>query len=261
MYKIIKAFRKFARKIFQLITGVNLTELEHLHRRFRTRVYLSSDTFLPMPSINKSSYGYQNKHTKASYRDFEDIFRGDEDFIKNRLKSYVGFFHIGNYILEIGCGRGEFLELLAEMNIRYIGVDFDNAMLDRCREKDLSPVICEDFEFFLNKTTEETFDGIFSAQFIEHIPSDKIACFFNLCFSALKPNGILIVETVNPYCIEAFRTFHVDLTHQKILYPEVLLYYCMATGFRNASIYYPLNGGFSESEYDIATEYAVIAYK
>jgi len=261
---VLKSFiKRLAIKVVQKSTGVNLAEferLQHFRERFRTRVYMSSDLLLPKSEKGKFSYGYEETSVGKNYRDFENIFRGDEEFIKRKLHAYNSFFHAGGHVLEIGCGRGEFLELLAEKGVHYVGVDMDESMVGRCRDKGLSPIVQEDFETYLKKIETPTFDGIFSAQFIEHIPSEKVFDFFKLCHATLKPGGVLVVETVNPYSIEALRTFHVDLTHQKILYPEVLLYGCMGAGFKRASVYYPNHGGFNEAEYDVAGEYAVIAY-
>ena len=237
------------------------SNLEHFRERFRTRVYMSSTQLLPNPALGKLSYGYEKSESGSSYRDFEDIFRGSEEFIKNRLRSYGGFFNAGDYVLEIGCGRGEFLELLAEWGVRYVGVDSDESMVERCREKGLSPVLHKDYESYFTESTPASFDAVFSAQFIEHIPSENITDFFRISHAALKPGGVLVAETVNPYSIEAFRTFHVDLTHQKILYPEVLIYACRVAGFQKAAIYYPNHNGYDETQYDVAGEYAIVAYK
>lgn len=239
----------------------DIASLQHFRNRFRTRVYMSSDLLLPSPERGKLSYGYEKSNVNSSYRDFENIFRGDESFIKERLRAYSPFFAKDSRVVDIGCGRGEFLEILKEKNVDYVGVDLDESMIERCLEKDLRSVVKSDFEIYLKGVDSSNFDGIFSAQFIEHIAPEKIMDFFKLCYSSIKPGGVLAVETVNPYCIEAFRTFHVDLTHQKNIYPEVLLYYCMIAGFNKASIFYPNHGGFKEDEYDDSSEYAVIAYK
>jgi len=260
----MKLFRLLARGLIRKITGDDLDEFNRLRRfreRFRTRVYMSTDLLLPDPARGKFSYGYEDTSHNASYCDFENIFRGDEEFIKNKLHAYDSFFHTGELILEIGCGRGEFLELLEEKQISYVGVDLDDSMIKRCREKGMTSVVREDFEVYLKGIDTGTFDGIFSAQFIEHIEPEKVSVFFKQCHAALKPGGVLVAETVNPYCIEAFRTFHVDLSHHKVLYPEVLLYNCMVAGYKKAAIFYPNHGGFNEAEYDEASEYAVVAYK
>jgi hypothetical protein len=67
------------------------------------------------------------------------------------------------------------------------------------------------------------------------------------------------VETVNPECYEALKTFFVDLTHQKPIYPQVLLQMCLQVGFSSARIFYPLWGGFTQEHYEEAGEYAVVA--
>jgi 2-polyprenyl-3-methyl-5-hydroxy-6-metoxy-1,4-benzoquinol methylase len=282
--------KRFINMLFRKLTGVNLAQmkmdldaisghdaaqmkmdldaisgrllpLEHLLERFRTRVHMSSTQLLPNPDSGKLTYGYKDATSDSTYRDFEDVFRGDESFIKDRLRVYEDFFKKGDSILEIGCGRGEFLELLSEQQVHYTGVDLDESMVSRCKDKGLSPIVHEDFEVYLDGVEPSVFDGIFSFQFIEHISSEKIMDYFKKCHAALKDDGVLVVETVNPYSIEAFRTFHVDLTHQKILYPEVLLVFAKMAGFSKASIFYPNNNGFDETQYDVAGEYAVIAYK
>lgn len=280
--KEIGIFARIKNRAFLMLTGINLRQmknevyafsesvdslserlvrLEHFQDRFRTRVFMSTPQLLPNTESGKLSYGYKDSEGCSSYRDFEDIFRGSETFIKNRLHFYEEFFKKGDSVLEIGCGRGEFLELLAEKEVIYTGVDLDESMVSRCREKGLSPIVHEDFEVYLDRVESSVFNGIFSFQFIEHISTEKVADYFKKCHLALKAGGVLVVETVNPYSIEAFRTFHVDLTHQKILYPEVLLYFAKMAGFREASICYPNNNGFDETQYDVASEYAVIAYK
>lgn len=287
--KEIGIFARIVNRAFLMLTGINLRQmknevralsesvdsltesvdsltesivkLEHFQERFRTRVFMSTYQLSPNPESGKLSYGYKESEACSSYRDFEDIFRGSETFIKDRLHFYEEFFKKGDSVLEIGCGRGEFLELLAEKGVVYTGVDLDESMVSRCKEKGLSPIIHEDFEIYLDRVESSVFNGIFSFQFIEHIPPEKIMDYFKKCHVALKAGGVFVVETVNPYSIEAFRTFHVDLTHQKILYPEVLLYFAKMAGFREASICYPNNNGFDETQYDVAGEYAVIAYK
>lgn len=272
---LIKRLRKITKKIigFGAEDLVHLTDqiqiiekqingLEHFRQRFRTRVYLATTEFLPDPSSGKHSYGYEiNVGESTTYKAFEDVFRGNSDLVKQRLKPYEPFYKADEKIVEIGSGRGEFLDLLLEKGANYIGVDSDYSMVEHCKHRGHTSVLLEDYESFLMRQEESSFHGIFSFQFIEHIPSDRIGQFFKDCWRVLMPDGILVVETVNPYSVEAFRAFHVDLTHQKLLYPEVLLFFCKAAGFRKASIFYPNCGGFSEDGYDETGQYAVIAYK
>lgn len=266
--KIIKRIAGFGLDDFEHLTnGILRLEkqveaLEHFRQRFRTRVYMATDEFFPDPSIGKNSYGYEvNAGSPNSYKAFEDVFRGNSNLVKERLKPYEPFYRADEKIVEIGSGRGEFLDLLADKGVNYLGVDFDSSMVEHCKHNGHTSVLLEDYESFLLRQEENAFHGIFSFQFIEHIPSDKVGQFFKDCWRVVMPGGVLVVETVNPYSVEAFRAFHVDLTHQKLLYPEVLLFFCKAAGFRKASIFYPNCGGFSENGYDETGQYAVVAYK
>ena len=104
-----------------------------------------------------------------------------------------------------------------------------------------------------------TFDAIFSAQFIEHIPPAELPKLLALARTRLREGGAFIAETPNPESFEALKTFHVDLTHHRPIYPQVLLYLCLQEGFRSARIFYPVGGGFTQRNYESAGEYAVVA--
>lgn len=266
--KLMKRIVGFGKEDFENLTDkiheleYKVGELEHFRQRFRTRVYLSTNEFFPDPVAGKYSYGYEtNIVTSSSYKAFEDVFRGNGDLVKERLRPYEPFYKADERIVEIGSGRGEFLDLLAEKGADYVGVDLDSSMVEHCKQRGHTSVLLEDYESFLMRQKESSVHGIFSFQFIEHISSDKVEQFFKDCWRVVMPDGVLVVETVNPYSIEAFRAFHVDLSHQKLLYPEVLLFFCKAAGFRKASIFYPNKNGFSEDGYDETGQYSVIAYK
>jgi hypothetical protein len=102
---------------------------------------------------------------------------------------------------------------------------------------------------------------IFSAQFIEHVKSDRLGELVEVAYSRLRRNGLFIAETVNPESYAAMKTFYVDLSHQRPIYPQVLLHVCQKAGFRSARILYPTTAGFTQTAYLDAGEYAAIAVK
>jgi hypothetical protein len=102
-------------------------------------------------------------------------------------------------------------------------------------------------------------DAIFSAQVIEHIVPATLPRLVALSRAKLRPRGLFIAETVNPESYEALKTFHVDLSHQRPIYPQVLLHLCQQGGFLSARIFYPVKGAFTQEHYQDAGEYAVIA--
>jgi SAM-dependent methyltransferase len=112
---------------------------------------------------------------------------------------------------------------------------------------------------FLDGIEPATLDGVFSSQFIEHVDPARLGELVVLARRALRQGGTFIAETVNPENYEAFKTFHVDLTHQRPIFPQVLLQLCWEAGFGEAWIFYPLGGGFTQRDYDAVGEYAVVA--
>ena len=170
------------------------------------------------------------KKDRFNYLEFEEVFRGSEDLIKERQRQYIPYFKGRKKVIDLGSGRGEFLVLLNEEGIQGIGVDCDQDMILRSREKGLN-VIQQDILEYLEEVPDKSLDGIFSAQVVEHLPFEKLDLFFKRSYAKLENDGILIVETVNPYNFSAFRCFYMDPTHQKPLFPELISYMCRASGF------------------------------
>ena len=174
---------------------------------------------------------------RFNYFEFEEVFRGSEELIKERQRQYLPYFKGKEKVIDLGSGRGEFLALLNEEGIQGIGVDCDQDMVLRSREKGLV-IVKQDILEYLEFVPDESLDGIFSAQVIEHLPFEKLDLFFNRSFAKLKNGGILVVETVNPYNLSAFRFFYLDPTHQQPLFPELISYMCRVSGFNAIEIKY-----------------------
>lgn len=150
-----------------------------------------------------------------------DKFRGSEALIKSRLKKYIKYFDSCRNVLDIGCGRGEFLELLKDRQIPAIGIDSDANMVDICSRKGLKVLQMDAYSFLKDKTG--VFDGIFCSQVIEHLDPQDATDLLNFCQKALKPQGILVIITPNPRNINVItETFWLDLTHKRP-YPLELL--------------------------------------
>ena len=234
-------------------------DLAEVMGRFLTRPYMAEDVY-GMGHLDEPMAYTLGEGNGAGLRSFSDLFRGGEQFIAERQRVYLPFFEGLTEIVDLGCGRGEFLELLDRAGIPAIGVDLDSAMVEHCVSKGLKAVQ-EDALEHVCKRTSGSLDGIFSAQFIEHLPPDLLIELLDVAHDRLRTGGTFIAETVNPESYNALKTFHVDLTHQRPIYPQVLLHMCQQAGFASARIFYPVDGGFTQANYDTAGEYAVIAIK
>ncbi len=171
----------------------------------------------------------------ADYSSFERRFRKEEE-LKKSLKSYIKYFPENGLILDLGCGRGEFLEVL-EKNGRFgIGVDIDDGMVKIAKRKGLK-VYKDDLLTFLEKREDNSLDGIFSSQVIEHLKYSEIKKLINLSYKKLKNGGTLIFETVNPLSWFSFsQIFLLDPTHKTAVHPELMRFLFEKNGFSSVEI-------------------------
>ena len=194
----------------------------------------------------------------GGYRGFEDLFRGPEEMIRERQEVYVPLVADHAPVLDAGCGRGEFLDLLGAAGVEAEGVDLDSGMVARCEEKG-HRVEQADLLKRLEATAPGTLGCVFSAQVIEHLEAEQLQRFIDLSVRGLRPGGRLIVETVNPHCPEALKAFWVDPTHRQPLFPETMLALFQLAGFASAHAFCPLGSGDWETDCLTAGEYAIVA--
>jgi len=174
----------------------------------------------------------------AVYTGFENRFRGREEEIKKQQEGYIPFFRKGGKVLDLGCGRGEFLELLQKNGIRGTGIDSNSQMTDICLDKGLD---CRrgDILRLLAEWPDASLDGIFSSQVIEHLAPSYLKKMVDACHLKLVPSGVLILETINPTSVFAFvQIYNLDLSHQKPIHPQALKYLMESAGFEDVRIQY-----------------------
>jgi SAM-dependent methyltransferase len=206
-------------------------------------------------------YGYRDADSSpdtASYRAFEDLFRGSEERVRERQRGYVAILGDRAPVLDAGCGRGEFLDLLAEAGIAASGVDADPGMVERCTHKGHN-VREGDLNVHLDGLADGSLGAIFSAQVIEHLPYGELQRFFALGRRKLAPGGRLIAETVNPHAPDALKAFWVDPTHQHPVFPEVALALARIAGFPAAFVFHPTGSGNVERDRLVESAYALVA--
>jgi SAM-dependent methyltransferase len=172
------------------------------------------------------------------YVGFEDQFRGTPEQIRERLEDYVPLFAGASSVLDIGCGRGEFLALLRERGISARGVDVNPAMVEASRERGLE-VSAGDALAHLASTPDEALGGLFSAQVVEHLEPPYLLRLIETAFARLKPGAPIVLETINPACWFAFFSSYIrDITHVQPIHPDTLKYLLIAAGFQRVEIRY-----------------------
>ncbi|HYP14572.1 MAG TPA: class I SAM-dependent methyltransferase, partial [Bryobacteraceae bacterium] len=164
------------------------------------------------------------------YARFADRFRGSEEYVRKNLDVYRPFLAGCSAVLDIGCGRGEFLELMRETGVSARGIDLDSESVGLCRSKGLEATVADLFDFLPNSGSE--FDAIFASQVVEHLPPERLPDMVRLCHASLRPNGLLIFETPNPECLAIFAThFYLDPTHTRPVPPPLAVFYLEEAGF------------------------------
>jgi SAM-dependent methyltransferase len=192
------------------------------------------------------------------YLGFEGYFRGSEDEILGRQRAYLKLMRGRRRVLDVGCGRGEFLEIMRQAGINAAGIDVDPAMVRRCRDKGFD-VVQADAVSYLESRPDRSFDAIFAAQVIEHLSYENLLLFLRASRDRLDLGGILILETVNPHAPQALKHFWIDPTHRNPLFPETILALCRLLGFGSAYVWHPQGKGDPEADRVEQLDYAVIA--
>lgn len=173
----------------------------------------------------------------AIYASFIDRFRHEESFLKNVFRRFLPELKGHGRILDIGCGRGEFLDLMREEQIECYGVETNMEFVQRCRARSLD-VQQVGWAEHLRSLPDGSLGGIVAMQVVEHMTSRELLEFLQSAARKVRPGGILIAETLTPCLNTLLRKFWVDITHVTPLHPDALSFFVSAVGFRNARIDY-----------------------
>lgn len=162
---------------------------------------------------------------------FAERFRGSADYVREKQRFYIPFFEKCEQVVDLGCGRGEFLELMKEAGVAARGVDLSAECVELCRSKGLDAGKADLF-VFLDGLADRSMDGIFSAQVVEHLPPERIPELIRLAASKLARGGLLAIETPNPECLAALAMhFFQDPTHKRPVPSSLLRFYMEEFGF------------------------------
>ena len=159
------------------------------------------------------------------YARFAGKFRGPEEYVSGGQRIYVEYFRGCREVLDIGCGRGEFLELMRAAGVAARGVDLSAESVALCRQKGLAAETADLFAY-LEALPEAALDGIFCSQVVEHLAPERLPMALKLCASRLSRGGVIAIETPNPECLAIFAThFYLDPTHVRPVPAPLLGFY------------------------------------
>jgi O-antigen chain-terminating methyltransferase len=176
------------------------------------------------------------RESEFDYFAFEDRYRGDETLVRRRQEEYLQYYRGRDNLLDVGCGRGEFLELLRENGIDAKGVELGTDQYLLCKEKGLD-VVQQDLFSYLESLPDESLGGLFSAQVIEHLTASDQLRYVALAHRKTKPGSPVIFETINAQCVWAVvHNFFLDPTHVRPVHPETLKFAMESASFHNVAL-------------------------
>ena len=190
------------------------------------------------PKAPPAAAAFSANVDSLTYVGFEDRFRGSQDEIRGRLADYVPLLAAASDVVDIGCGRGELLELLRQQGVRARGVDTNDGMVQLCRARGLD-VEQGDALGFLERQADRSLGGLAAIQVVEHFDPAYLLRFLETAYHKLRDGAPIVLETINPACWMAFfETYIRDVTHRQPLHPETLRFLVQASGFSHVDVQY-----------------------
>jgi O-antigen chain-terminating methyltransferase len=167
---------------------------------------------------------------------FADRFRGSETDILSRQKMYASRFQGHAPVLDLGCGRGEMIQVLQDAGVKARGIDASDDSIALCHSKGLEAEKADLFSY-LSELPDASLGGVICCQVIEHLPQTRLPEMIQLAHAKLRAGGLLALETPNPECLAIFAThFYIDPTHRHPIPPALTSFYLEEAGFGRIEI-------------------------
>lgn len=172
------------------------------------------------------------QHEAMNYYLFEEKFRGSTEDITERQSIYIEYFKNCKNVLDIGCGRGEFLSLMKGNYVGAKGIDINEDMVIYCKKNGLDAQEADAMSY-LQSLRDKALDGVFSSQVVEHLQPVELINLIKLSYDKMKYGTYFVAETVNPLCLSVLTaSFYIDLSHVKPVHPETIKFLMESVGFR-----------------------------
>jgi 2-polyprenyl-3-methyl-5-hydroxy-6-metoxy-1,4-benzoquinol methylase len=193
-------------------------------RTVRQRAQIRAVEPQPVPALVGQTIALSDL-SGFDYGKFAERFRGPEEYVRNGQRIYLPDFSGRQNVLDIGCGRGEFLEAMRDAGVPALGIDLSEESVAICHAKGLDASVADLF-VYLNELPEASLDGIFCSQVVEHLAPERLPEMIKLCASRLSRGGVIAIETPNPECLAIFAThFYLDPTHTRPVPAALLAFY------------------------------------
>jgi len=159
-------------------------------------------------------------------------------YLEEKQKDYVRYHTGCKNVLDIGCGRGDFVQMLIDAGIGAHGIELEPNAVAYAQEH-RRPVQLADALTYLVELPDSSLDGVFLAQVAEHLTPSYLISLLELCHRKMQPKALLIAETINPICLWALANWYlIDPTHVRPVHPETMRFILESTGFSNTEIRY-----------------------
>lgn len=193
------------------------------------------------PGTKSGRANAENTDLDHLYVEFEERFRGTEESVQSRLSPYLAFLAnpltpASGDVLDVGCGRGEWLKLVRESGYPGVGIDTNKAMIARCQAEGLR-VESADAIGYLMSVPCSSLRAVTAFHVVEHLEVSGLTNLFREAYRALRPGGLLLLETPNPAnLIVGSSTFYLDPTHLRPLPHDLLDFLVRGAGFDNTEV-------------------------